>query len=161
MGQQYGPLFTVLILLFVVFGGLFYWWLLCVVVSHAGGWARLAPSYPAKARPKEGLLKWQTLRVGRCSYLRVATIAATAEGLYLAVGFFFRPAHPPLFMPWDKIIERRTLHLGTGTVEEITLPALPVGASLQIPIALAERLGLSRYLPPAAEEPTAVEVERP
>lgn len=150
--ENYNALIAFLILVFVVVGGAFYWWLLCVVVAHAGGWARLAEKYRAAQRKsKSELLRWQSLRIGRCSYFRSASLHADASGLYLAVGMFFRLSHPPLFIPWSAMLGTEWRELGTGKVFELTVEAFPVAVEIHIPQPLAERL----RLPALAQAATA------
>lgn len=141
--DNYNALIAFLNFVFVVVGGVFYWWLLCVVVAYAGGWARLAEKYrAARKKNKQELLRWQSLRIGRCSYFRAASLHADAAGLYLAVGLFFRLSHPPLFIPWSAMLGTEWRELGTGKVFEITVEAFPVAVGIQVPEPLAERLNL-------------------
>ena len=151
--DNYNTLIAFLNLVFVVVGGVFYWWLLCVVVAHAGGWARLAPKYrAAKRKTKSELLRWQSLRIGRCSYFRSASLHADSSGLYLAVGMFFRLSHPPLFIPWSAVLGMERLELGTGNAFELTVDAFPVAVGIQVPELLAERLNLPALVDTAIAE---------
>ena len=150
----YGPVIAV----FTVLTAIFYWWLLCLVVANTGGWARLAARLAAKTRGKEGLIKWQSLRVGKCSYRRSVSLASTPEGLYMRAALFFRPAHQPLFIPWDAVTSCRTSDLLGGPAIEISVDAFPIPTILQFPQALADRLRLVERVAnrASAEEPAGV-----
>lgn len=125
---------------------LFYWWFLCLIVSNAGGWSRLAEKYPAETKPsRKELVRWQSMRIGRCSYLRSVSLCTSAQGLYMRVGWFFRPAHAPLFIPWSAVLHREARELGTGPVIELLVDAVPVGVELRFPLPLAAKLKLEEF----------------
>lgn len=125
---------------------IFYWWILCLVVANAGGWARQVEKHRATTWPKDGVLKWQFIRVGRCSYPRSTYIAARPEGLYLAVSLFFRPQHPPLLIPWSEFHWHRRVELGIGPMIELVASGMPLPTTIHIPVKLADRIGLHQYL---------------
>ena len=79
------------------------------VISFIGGWFFLARRFPfrgtfdgAKWRGQSGYMR-ALAHYGNC-----LTLGASPEGLFLAVLFLFRAAHPPLFIPWNQITVTRT-----------------------------------------------------
>ena len=83
------------------------WVIVCVVISRLGGWSQLAGAYqdalpvtPApirRWRMRSARMRWGT------NYNGILNIGVDTQGLRLSVFFLFRPAHPPLFIPWHDI----------------------------------------------------------
>ena len=81
------------------------WCSIVFLISLAGGWRALGKRYSAKDMEVAGQ-RWEmesgSMRV-LMRYRHILTIVANTRGLYLSVMFFFRPGHPPLFIPWEHI----------------------------------------------------------
>jgi hypothetical protein len=76
------------------------WSLVCWLIAQVGGWSRLARHYQAQTPPQGKRYDGLHGLVGMSSYKGVLNVVVGAEGLYLATMPFFRPAHPPLLIPW-------------------------------------------------------------
>jgi hypothetical protein len=118
------------------------WAGVCLLLSHMGGWARLAEHYAARDdEPGEthymcsGAVGWVSYR--SCLILRVCD-----NGLRMSVWFPFRIGHPPLFIPWDEfhgVFEKRMLRLTSFVVASVGMPvvaevALPLWVREQLPV---------------------------
>ncbi len=90
----------------LLFGGIFS--LVWFIVS-ARGWGKYVPDYSTEepAPPQAQSASWQSIMIGRgplpANYRNAVTVARNAKGIYLKVAAFFRPFHPPLFIPWSAI----------------------------------------------------------
>jgi hypothetical protein len=74
------------------------------VISYTGGWASLARSFRYRSKFNGSKWRGESGRMrGIAHYRNCLVIGANAEGLYLAVFFPFRIAHPPLFIPWNEV----------------------------------------------------------
>lgn len=105
MASSEPPLILFALFPLVFAGG---WCGVLLLLSHLGGWQRLAQCFPARDRPPSGrCLARQSGRVGPVNYSGCLTIHTSAEGLRLAVWPLFRLGHPPLFIPWDEIHHAR------------------------------------------------------
>jgi hypothetical protein len=79
------------------------WCFVSLVLSHTGGWHRLAEKFRA-FRPAAGRRYWmQSARMGLVNYNSILTIHVSDEGLHLAVWWMFRLSHPALMIPWSEI----------------------------------------------------------
>src|SRR5262245_27125558 len=126
--NQLGPLLLVSV---VVIGFLVFWCCLLFVIGRVSGWSLLAQKYRADA-PFDGA-HWHFQRAQmkwRCNY--VLTVGANATGLFLKPLFFFRPGHPPLFIPWSETqIEMKPL-FWAGINMEVHFPNVP-GTFIRFP----------------------------
>ena len=79
------------------------------LISFISGWGELAKYYRYHGQQidKKRYMQSAVMR-GVTGYRGCLTVGANTEGLYLSVFFLFRPAHPPLFIPWNEIKIRRT-----------------------------------------------------
>jgi hypothetical protein len=104
--QPENPTSLLLLLLIVIVFPVFFVSIWCSVVwllSHLGGWARLASFYRA-FKPFTGQMwTWRGGRLGFVNYRGVLTVGADPAGLYLAVMSLFRVGHAPLWIPWSEI----------------------------------------------------------
>lgn len=89
---------------FFPFVFILFWLVISLVISRMGGWSALAKRYRLedsfdgeRMRFRSGQMRYAM------SYNNCLTIGADRRGLYLAVFFFFRLGHPPLFIPWSEI----------------------------------------------------------
>jgi len=80
------------------------WCAVCLLISVAGGWRRLARTYPAPPGKPEGRkFSGQSGGFGWCNYNRCLTIHTSPEGLRLSIMFLFRLGSPPILIPWGEI----------------------------------------------------------
>lgn len=119
--------------LLVVFAAIFItvWCGVIWLVANLGGWARLAEKYRCDDSFVDSwtYLPWGT--VGGSRYKGLLLAAATAEGLYLKVGFLIRLWHPSLRIPWTAIesaIEKKSWQ---GRSWEIHLSGMNVPITLE------------------------------
>jgi hypothetical protein len=105
-------------------------------ISRVTGWHRLAERYrfegemPEKRwRWRSGRMRWTT-RYGNC-----LNFSADQRGLYMSVVAFFRPFHPPLFIPWNEI------EVGEKSLFFIPKREFILGRQARIPLWISTRLG--------------------
>jgi hypothetical protein len=118
----------------------FLWIATGFIVSATGGWRALGKRYALGGGQFLGeTRRWQGAAMRRGThYHNVLTIGADHRGLYLAVFFLFRPGHPPLYIPWDRItLERRRMWFTERVVFEFN--ELP-GVYLAVGVPLGESL---------------------
>jgi hypothetical protein len=87
----------------------FLWLVVSFVLSYAGGWATLARRF--RYRGTFIGSKWWGESGGMrglAHYRNCLVVGANPEGLYLAVIFPFRVAHPPIFIPWNEVTLSKT-----------------------------------------------------
>jgi len=81
------------------------WFLSMHLIARVGGWRDLARLYRVDT-PIAGAREWRNrrgkMRYGT-GYNGCLNVAANAMGLHLSLWPIFRPAHPPLFIPWTDI----------------------------------------------------------
>lgn len=116
------------------------WW--CFVVWLVGsvfGWGRLASRYPARESFPGTPHRFKSGKVGLANYSGVLTVGASADGLYLAVLFPFRPGHPPLFIPWADVTAKVVRPWLAGEWLEFRFAQCP-RTVLKLPAKLGHRL---------------------
>jgi hypothetical protein len=95
--DRHGFLFVLAVIVIV-------WLMVTLVISYIGGWASLAQEFRCPedfvGRRYHGYSGYMR---GLAHYRNCLTLGANHQGLYLAVLFLFRLAHPPLFIPWREI----------------------------------------------------------
>ena len=80
------------------------WW--CLVLSVVGGlfgWGTLARHYRTTAPFHGTRRRFRSAKIGLSNYSGVLSFGTNPDGLRLAVFPFFRPGHPPLFVPWADV----------------------------------------------------------
>lgn len=82
-----------------------------LVLSYVSGWQTLAKSYEANTPPRGMRFTWQSGSVGFLSYRNCVTVHVAPDGLFLAVPFFFRPGHKPLFLPSSAITNQKPVKI--------------------------------------------------
>jgi len=100
-----------------------FWCFVVGLVSHIGGWSRLARRFPEDPRTRTANREGTTHhgvsgRIGVASYRHVLTVRTTPEGLHLSVMPLFRSGHPSLFIPWSAVRERHPVRLFGGALAE-------------------------------------------
>jgi hypothetical protein len=129
------------------------WASVLFLLSVLGGWRALAKRYPAGEGDDGVSFSWRTGRLGWVNYSSCLNLRVGTAGLRIAVSAPFRPAHPPLFVPWQDV--------ATEPVRRLFFPAVKLrfrgvpGSSLELSERLASQLvGASREafrLPRAGE----------
>ena len=85
---------------FVVLWG----WFIISLVARLSGWSQLAGSYRANSPFQGETWRFQSVQMRYLShYNNCLTFGADAQGLYIAMFFFLRAGHPPLFIPWEEL----------------------------------------------------------
>ena len=88
------------------------WITTLLLTSMIGGWLRLADKFPLRVKPNSRPLSYVSgsLNYGvrarlltRANYGRILKVWINQEGLTLALLLIFRPAHPPIQLPWSAI----------------------------------------------------------
>jgi hypothetical protein len=111
------------------------WLLGSFVVSYIGGWFSLARKFRSRA-PFTGS-KWggeSGMMRGFGHYRNCLVIGASPTGLYLAVFFLFRVAHPPLLIPWNEVT------LSRGRKFFMNMVRFQLGRENPIPLSIRESL---------------------
>jgi len=67
-------------------------------------------------------------------YSGIIRLTAATEALYLSVLFLFRIGHPPLQIPWNEIMFRKTKYFWRSYI------VLTLGSEEQIPMRISERM---------------------
>ncbi|MDX1962834.1 MAG: hypothetical protein SFX18_06755 [Pirellulales bacterium] len=80
----------------------------CALLSWVGGWWQLGNLYPATIKESgsefwmiSGSFGWPPFAA---SYGRCLFVTVTSRGLRISIFFLFRPFHPPLFFPWERVL---------------------------------------------------------
>lgn len=91
------------------------WCLVAWLLSHMGGWSRLAQVYKYEG-PFEGTShNFQSAHVGKVSYSSCLTISTNDTGLYLVPFALFGLFHPALLIPWSDIsVQKRKVFFMTS-----------------------------------------------
>src|SRR5437016_3950071 len=113
------------------------WLLVVAIVSLVGGWFQLSRKFSLIGPfdgVSEGLQSGQMRWLAK--YRNSLRLGANEDGLYLAVFFFFRFMHPPLFVPWSEIKVRRQKRWLFGEYVTLTM-----GNELRIPLRISGTIG--------------------
>jgi hypothetical protein len=143
--NQLGPF---LIVTLVAVGFVFFWCCLLIVIGRVSGWILLAQKYRTDApfggprwHFQQAQMRWQ------CNYGFILTVGANPTGLFLKPLVFFRPGHPPLFVPWSETqIEMKRYSFWAGTNMEVHFPNVP-GTFIRFPENLAKRIAAVSVAP--------------
>ena len=108
------------------------WVSISVLLSHIGGWAKLAERYRAKGDEPGETYFMRSGFVGSVNYRSCLILRVCENGLRMSVLFPFRIGHPPLFIPWDQfhsVTEKRKFffrfldtYVGVPVVANVVLP---------------------------------------
>ena len=126
-------LLLVLLLFPVFFGGL--WCGVVFLLATAGGWRRLARSYPASVEPHGEAFLWQMGHVGGVPYRHTLNIHMAPTGMFLSVPLVFRIGHPNLFFPWGVVHGRKNARSFLRDVTRFQVGDPPV-ALIEVPAAV-------------------------
>lgn len=80
-----------------------FWCLILWLLSHMGGWARLAHEFAASQPPAGDRFGMQSIRVGWVNYNNCVVIHSSEAGLHIQTWRLFVVAHPPIFLPWSAL----------------------------------------------------------
>lgn len=89
------------------------------LLAWVGGWRDLARRFPGAGRPPGETWHFRTIGIRKwrvpANYSNCVHITVGQEGLYLAMSFFFRFQHDPIFIPWYEIerVEQKQRWFGT------------------------------------------------
>jgi hypothetical protein len=108
-----------------------FWCAVVLLLSRVGGWHRLHEEFPERGDPAAIGYRGVSGRVGLVSYNQSLRVAATGDGLHLAVPSLFRPGHPPLFIPWRAMRRRERLRLLWQDSVRVEIGS--TGVKLQLP----------------------------
>jgi hypothetical protein len=80
-----------------------FWLVVCYALSWASGWRDLADVYEDRGEfvGERFWMRSGALRLGQ--YNNCLNFGTNSDGLSIKVFAFFRPGHPPLFIPWSEI----------------------------------------------------------
>jgi hypothetical protein len=96
-----------LLLIFIPFF-LLLWLAVLLQPGLGGNWFWLARRYRAPRNYKpETLFLWQSGAISTMNANNILKVGAAPEGLYLALFWPFAFLHPPLLIPWEKIVAAR------------------------------------------------------
>lgn len=110
------------------------WSAVCFLLGTVGGWRALGRSYRVAEEPPGAEGTSGRMR-GVVGYNYVMHVGGTPEGLYLGVNVLFRPGHPHVVVPWDRVDELGEAFSFWGSWVKLGLP----GTSLAIPREVWER----------------------
>jgi hypothetical protein len=84
----------------IAFGGL--WCFVAWLLSHIGGWAKIAEIYPAVSRP-DGIHCWgRNLQIRPfANYSGCMNVTVSPQGIFMIPFAPFRFGHRPLLIPWN------------------------------------------------------------
>ena len=115
------------------------WVAVSLLLSHMGGWAKLAEHYTDRGEEQGKTYYMRSGYVGAVNYKSCLILRVCENGLRLSVLFPFRIGHPPLFIPWDQfhsISEKRVFFFPFLD----TYVGMPVVANLVLPIWVRDHL---------------------
>ena len=118
------------------------WLAALFLISHVGGWAKLAQAYPDADPTLSAQGKNYYCRsgaIGPVGYGSCLQIRVCKAGLRLSMLFPFRIGHPPLFIPWDAF-HTITMRRGLFTCYVEACIGWPVIAEVVLPIWVIDHL---------------------
>lgn len=103
------------------------YFIVCLFTSLRG-WGSYASRYRGQKIFPEGVQTFsgQSMMVGGnvapANYRHVVAVGYDDDGIYLRMGMFFRPFHPPLFVPWSAVtaVEQKKAIKGFYTAVEVS-----------------------------------------
>lgn len=126
-------------LAFAIIGFPILWVSISLLISHIGGWAKLAEYY-ADVRDEQGESYYmRSGYVGVINYRSCLTLRVCKNGLRLSVPFPFRIGHPPLFIPWDQFyrVSEKRIYFVRWLDTDVGRPLV---ANLVLPIWMRDHL---------------------
>ncbi len=80
------------------------WIFVCWIASRGSGWHRVAQRFgnPSLFAMGGDRIRFVSAQIGWANYSGVLDLTVSPSGLYIATIWFFRPYHPPLFIPWSE-----------------------------------------------------------
>ena len=80
-----------------------FWCAVAFALSFSGGWWRLARQYRSRQATDGNRYWFQSASVGRAAYSGVLMFTVNPAGMRVSLFLPFRPAHPPIFVPWEDV----------------------------------------------------------
>lgn len=140
------PMATALLLYFLFVPVMWYplFWLL----GQVDGWGTLAQYYRLAGSLPTERRRMVSGGVGGLEVRGALEVAVQPEGLYVVPMLLFRPGHPPLLIPWDRVVA--VYRNENFLVDKTRLLVAVPGSHEEIPITLPTRLLEPAYavLPP-------------
>ena len=118
--------------IFVLF--MLVWFTTLLLTSVIGGWLRLADKFPRRQKPGGKAIKYvsgslnygsRVHRLLRANYGRLLTLWVDQNGLTLAVLPIFRPAHPPIQLPWSVVTQTDSSN-SNSVILQVASPATTI-----------------------------------
>lgn len=109
-------IFIIIPIAFLTIGGA-----LMFAFAAIGGWRDLARRYRADDKPPGEYYHFRSGSFGGIGYKNLLTVGVCDDGLYLAVFFLFRVAHPPLLVPWSQVQGVHVIRFFTLTGCSVTI----------------------------------------
>jgi hypothetical protein len=115
------------------------WCSICFVISLMSGWFALSRRFRKQSEPcgetkTAGPFFYSIYTRFWGHYSGIIRLTAATEALYLSVLFLFRIGHPPLQIPWNEIMFRKTKYFWRSYI------VLTLGSEEQIPMRISERM---------------------
>ena len=116
-------------------GGFIGFWCLVVKLISFAGWNRLAASFAYELdRPEGERFNFSNITVGRnARYNGCINYTVAGEGLHIKVSLPFRFAHPPLLIPWSRIIDVKPIQRFGFSIYEVEIEAESGSVRIRIP----------------------------
>ncbi|MBX7207718.1 MAG: hypothetical protein K1X78_05385 [Verrucomicrobiaceae bacterium] len=109
------------------------------IMSRAGGWNRLAARYPAGTRAPEGEECRRVFgMVGMARYKGILKLHFARDGFFMEVMPIFKIGHPPLFIPWAEVVDRKPFQLLWFRTVRLTIGS-PAAGTITLPADLVEK----------------------
>lgn len=92
------------------------------LVARFGGWQEMEKIYPERKVFQGKEWRFRCLRfTAWAGYNNIVTIGANAEGIRLAMPWFFSTGHSPIFIPWSEVTGRTDTTLFYMPLSEISV----------------------------------------
>ena len=113
------------------------WVGMAFLFAAISGWRTLAGAYRFDGQFDGETWGHKSASIGATNYNRCLTFGAATDGLYIGPSWFFRLAHPPLFIPWSDV----SVTQGKGWIFRYL--DFHFGQAPKIRVRVSERLGTS------------------
>ena len=102
------------------------------LLAWAGGWRDLALQFPATHKLQGDILRFRSIGIQKwrvpTNYNNCVHVSLSAEGICLAMSFFFRFQHDPIFISWHQIARIEQKQRWFGAVATV----YPQGTNIRI-----------------------------
>ena len=90
-------------LLWALLGMAAFWCAIAIAVSRVGGWWRIAHQYRSGQVTTGDRYWFEYANIGGAKYMGVLIFTVNLLGMRVSLLPLFRPAHPPIFVPWEDV----------------------------------------------------------